>query len=48
MPGGAPAKTSSSSVVLPQRILMTVFVPPIGLALPCRMLAEVTPPARSR
>ena len=34
--------------VLPQRSLMTTVLPPMALALPCRMLAVVVPPARSR
>ena len=48
MPGIAPSKTMSSARVLPQRSLMTWFLPPIGLALPWRTLATVRPPARSR
>ena len=47
MPGGAPSNFISSPD-LPQRQLTTWLRPPIGLALPCRMLAEVRPPARPR
>ena len=48
MPGSAPWKSSCSPFVTPQRSLMTTVLPPIGFALPCRMFAVVTPPARSR
>ena len=42
MPGIAPSNTKSSARVLPQRSLITWFLPPIGLALPCSTLAVVS------
>ena len=47
MPGMAPSNFMSSAF-LPQRIFMTMVLPPMELALPCRMLAVVTPPASAR
>jgi hypothetical protein len=48
MPGMAPSNSRSWPFFTPQRSLMVTLLPPMGFALPCRMLATVRPPARSR
>ncbi len=44
---GAPWKRSWSERSICQRILMTALSPPMGLALPWRISADVTPPERA-
>ena len=46
IPGSAPSN-GNWLAGLPHRSLITTVCPPIAFALPCRMFAAVTPPARS-